>query len=157
MVEILEAGLAHLAEVVRAQLGLDVRDLAGAGAAGGLAAGAVAFMNGRLVSGVDEVMAQSRLPEKLAGADWVITGEGRFDGQSLRGKVVSGVTRAARQKGAKVAVIAGQVCLAPADYHAAGVEIALACMPDGLSLDEAMSRSESLLIQAARRWAHTLI
>ncbi len=156
-VEILEAGLAHLAEVVKAQLGLDVRDLAGAGAAGGLAAGAVAFMDGRLVPGVDEVMAQSRLPQKLAGADWVITGEGRFDSQSLRGKVVSGVTRAARQKGVKVAVIAGQVCLAVADYRAAGVETALACMPDGLSLDEAMSRSESLLIQAARRWAHTLV
>jgi len=95
-VEILEAGLAHLADVIRVQIGPDIRDLPGAGAAGGLAAGAVAFLGARLVSGIDEVMAQSRLAEEVADADWVITGEGRFDPQSLRGKVISGATRISR-------------------------------------------------------------
>ena len=79
MVEILDANLAHLAERIKDQLGENIKDLPGAGAAGGLAAGAVAFLDGRLVSGVDEVIAQNHLREELADADWVITGEGRFD------------------------------------------------------------------------------
>jgi glycerate kinase len=68
--------------------------------------------------------------------------------------VVSGVTRVARRQGVKVAVIAGQVCLAPEDYHAAGVEAAVPCMVDGMSLEDAMAHSERMLAQAAHRWVH---
>ena len=97
MVEVLEASLSHLADMVEAQLGRSIAKLPGAGAAGGLAAGAVAFMNARLVSGIETIMALSRLPEAMADADWVVTGEGCFDEQSLRGKVVAGVAAAARR------------------------------------------------------------
>ena len=155
-VEILEAGLAHLADVIRVQIGPDIRDLPGAGAAGGLAAGAVAFLGARLVSGIDEVMSQSRLAEELADADWVITGEGRFDQQSLRGKVISGVARLARKRCARVAVIAGQVLLARSAYEEAGVEIALGCMTESMTLEYAMAHSETLVTQAARRLAQTM-
>ena len=153
MVEQLDAGLAHLARVVKEQLGRDIACLPGAGAAGGLAAGAVAFMNARLVSGVDAVMAQTRLPEAVAGADWVVTGEGSFDEQSLRGKVVSGVMRVARAAGAKVAVCAGQVRLEPQKYRQAGITAAVACMEPGMELDDAIARSAELLDCAARRFA----
>ena len=148
MVKTLDAGLLHLARVVKEQIGRDVVHLSGAGAAGGLAAGAVAFMNGRLVSGIDEVMSVCHLQEELADADWVITGEGKFDAQSLRGKVVSGVARTARQTGAKIAVIAGQVALSPDAYHMAGIETALACMTDAMDLDYAMANTEELVAQA---------
>ena len=70
MVETLDAALAHLAKAVKNQLGRDIAELPGAGAAEGLAAGAVAFMNARLVSGTETVMLQTRLEEALAGADW---------------------------------------------------------------------------------------
>ena len=79
-------------KVVRRQIGREISDVPGAGAAGGLSAGALAFMNGRIVSGIEVVMARSNLSGELASADWVITGEGCFDEQSLRGKVVSGFT-----------------------------------------------------------------
>jgi len=105
MVETLDSALAHMAELVSSQLGIHVRDLPGAGAAGGLAAGAVAFMEARLVSGIETVMAQSRLRREVSDADWVVTGEGCFDSQSMRGKVVSGVARVARQGGARVGCI----------------------------------------------------
>jgi glycerate 2-kinase len=153
MVETLDAGLLHLARIVKEQLGRDVAHVPGAGAAGGMAAGAIAFMNARLVSGIDEVMSVSRLPEEVADADWVITGEGKFDGQSLRGKVVSGVTRIARQGGAKVAVIAGQVALSPETFRQGGVEVALACKPDSMSVDRAIAQAEQLAADAARRFA----
>jgi glycerate kinase len=153
MVEQLDAGLAHLARLVREQFGRDIACLPGAGAAGGLAAGAVAFMNGWLISGVEAVMAQIRLPEAVASADWVVTGEGSFDEQSLRGKVVSGVVRIARAVGVKVAVCAGQVRLGPDRYRPAGVSAAVACMEIGMELDDAIARGAELLDRAACRFA----
>jgi glycerate kinase len=110
-------------------------------------------MNGRLISGVEAVMSQIRLPEAVAGANWVVTGEGSFDEQSLRGKVVSGVVRIARAAGAKVAVCAGQVRLGPQKYRHAGIETAVACMDAGMELDYAIAHSAELLDCAARRFA----
>jgi glycerate kinase len=155
MVKVLDAGLLHLAHVVREQLGRDVAHLPGAGAAGGLAAGAIAFMNAHLVSGIDEVMSVTHLRDDLVDADWVITGEGKFDSQSLRGKVVSGVTRLARQAGAQVAVLAGQVALSPDAWRTAGIETALACKPESMTLEAALADAETLVAEAARRFART--
>ena len=160
MVETLDAGLAHLAWVVNNQLGRDIAELPGAGAAGGLAAGAVAFMNARLVSGIETVMSQTRLEEALAGADWVLTGEGCFDAQSLRGKVVSGVIRVAKAAArgtstklrVKVGVLAGQVRLSPGEYRQAGVEAAVSCMEDGMDLEYAIAHGDALLARAAERF-----
>ena len=152
MVEILDANLAHLAARVKDQLGENIKDLPGSGAAGGLAAGAVAFLDASLVSGVDEVIAQNGLRQELSDADWVITGEGRFDTQSLRGKVVSGVARAAREAGAKVAVLAGQVLLPPELYRRSGIEVALPCMTGAMTVDYAIAHTESLLGEAAREF-----
>jgi len=149
MVEILDAALAHLAKCVKDQLGADVAEAPGAGAAGGLAAGAVAFMGARLVSGVEVVMDQVQLRQVVGDADWVITGEGCFDRQSARGKVVSGVARVAREGGAKVAVLAGQVLLPPHAYQTLGVETAVGCMQGTMKLKYALKHSEELLAQAA--------
>jgi len=157
MVEKLDGGLRHLARLVKDQLGLSIESLPGAGAAGGLAAGAVAFLDGRLVSGVDEVITQNGLREELADTDWVITGEGQFDHQSLRGKVVSGVARAAREAGAKVAVIAGQVRLSREVYAQAGIEIALPCMTGSMTLDHAIAHGEEILTWAARKLAEACL
>jgi len=149
----LDAGLGHLAELVHSQLGLKIADVPGAGAAGGLAAGALAFMGARLVSGVEVVMAQIGLPEAVVDADWVITGEGCFDHQSLRGKVVSGVTRIAWTGGARVAVLAGQVRLPAEVYRTYGIEAALGCIDDSSRLSYALAHSKELLGQATRRLA----
>jgi glycerate kinase len=153
MVETLDRGLAHLAALVGQQLGVEVGNLPGAGAAGGLAAGAVAFMEARLTSGVEAVMSQCGLSTAISDADWVITGEGRFDDQSLRGKVVSGVTRMAREGGARVGVIAGQVCLSPAALRLAGIDGASSCMSSTTDLKYALANSHSLLAAAARGFA----
>jgi glycerate kinase len=153
MVEELDQGLAHLANRVEAQLGVRIKELPGAGAAGGLAAGAVAFMGARLVPGIETVMAISRLEDALRGADWIITGEGKFDGQSLRGKVVSGIVRLARGVGTRVAVLAGSVQVEPEEYRAWGVEAALGTQPSGMPLAEAMEKSKPLLREAAARFA----
>lgn len=156
MIERLEVGLRHLAELVKEQLGKDIADIHGGGAAGGLAAGAVAFMNARLVTGVETVMDSIGLDKELADADWVITGEGRFDEQSMRGKVVSGVTRLAAKHGVKVSVLAGDVKVSTEVCRREGIKVALATMKPSMTLNEAMARAGELLASATRELAKLL-
>ena len=154
MVEKLEAGLAHLADLVKKQLSRDIKNIPGAGAAGGLAAGAIAFLDAELVSGIETVIAHTGLAQAMENADWVITGEGKFDHQSLRGKVVSGIVRLAKQTGAEVAVIAGQVLLSPDDYRSFGIAEVVSCMNTNTTVDYAIENAETLLADAAKKWAN---
>lgn len=109
MVKRLDAGLAHLASVIHRELGVSVLDVPGAGAAGGMGAGAMALLGARLCPGIDAVLDAAGFEAHLEGADVVFTGEGRLDGQTLGGKVISGVARRAKQKGVPVVVVAGDV------------------------------------------------
>jgi glycerate kinase len=153
MVERLERGLAHLAHIVGEQLDTDIENVPGAGAAGGLAAGAIAFMDATIVSGIETVMRRSNLEDELKSADWVVTGEGSFDRQSLHGKVVSGVLALAKRSGSRVAVLAGQVKIPPGEYRKLGIEAAFGSKPDDLPLADALKDSRKLLYGAARRLA----
>lgn len=153
MAEELDSRLRKLAETVFSELGKDLLNVPGAGAAGGLAAGAVAFMNGKLVPGIDAVMQVSGLADALQGADWVLTGEGKFDSQSVQGKVVDGVARLAKKAGSKTGVIAGCVRLTEPEWRAAGVSFAAALQQPGMSTEESMRRSRELLFAAAATFA----
>lgn len=155
MVKDLEAGLARLATCIESDLGIDVREIPGGGAAGGIAAGAVAFFGAELVSGVDEMMRIAGLPSKIRAADWVITGEGRVDSQSLDGKVLSGVIKAAGDK--PVAVIAGSCQLTEADLKQAGLAAAFSANEQNLPLAEAIARAGELAEVAGRRFAETCL
>ncbi len=109
MVAELDAGLAHLAAVVQAQLGISVAELPGAGAAGGFGAGAVALLHAELRPGIEVVLDFVGFDRQLEDCDLVITGEGRIDGQSLGGKVPIGVSRRAKAQGVPVIAIVGIV------------------------------------------------
>ncbi len=152
MIRELEAGLEHLAGQIAALTGRDLRAVPGGGAAGGLGAGALAFLPAHLQSGIETVIEVSRFREALEGADWCVTGEGSFDAQSLRGKVVSGVAAAARRAAIPLAVFAGRVRLPPRDYRRAGIRHARAIHAPDMPLDEALRREPALLRTAAARW-----
>lgn len=109
MISRLDAGLAHLAEVLERDCGAAVRDLPGVGAAGGMGAGMAAFFKSRLQMGIETVLDTVGFEEKLTGADMVFTGEGRLDGQSRRGKVAAGVASRAGRRGVPVIAIVGDV------------------------------------------------
>ncbi|MBN2020666.1 MAG: glycerate kinase [Sedimentisphaerales bacterium] len=153
MVEQLDAGLKHLAEVVKQQLGKQIAQIPGGGAAGGLSAGAFAFMDARLVSGIETIIRETGLTEEIKDADWVITGEGRFDSQSLRGKVVSGVAKAARQDRAKVVVIAGRVALPEQEWRDFGITEAIGLSNETTNLADAIANVRSLLAKAVKNLA----
>ena len=110
MVRYLDEGLSHLAMCMRRDLGVAVTDLPGAGAAGGMGAGAAAFFDGRLTRGIDAVLDTTCFEEQVKEADVIFTGEGRFDAQSLMGKVVGGVARRVKPLRLPVVVIAGGLC-----------------------------------------------
>ena len=141
-----EQRLGHLADLARRDLGVDPRDLPGAGAAGGLGFGLMAFLGGRLVSGFDMVATQVGLEARVAHADLVITGEGRLDGQSLQGKGPVGVARLARRLGRKIVGVAGTVD--DSDALRAQFDLLIPIKPPGMPLDEAMRRTGELIESA---------
>jgi glycerate kinase len=122
MVRELDAALARYADVVEKWVGRKVRDVPGAGAAGGLGAGLLAFLDARLVSGAELVLDAVGFDRRLAGASLVITGEGRIDGQSVYGKLTQAVTKAARSRGVPVVAVAGSVGPGHEAMRDAGIE-----------------------------------
>ena len=108
MVAQLQAGLAHLANVIRSDMGVDVTTLAGGGAAGGLGAGLAAFAGATLEPGLPLVAEAVDLRRRLADADLCLTGEGRLDAQSAAGKTAAGVAQIARAASVPVICIPGQ-------------------------------------------------
>jgi glycerate kinase len=145
----IESGLRRLAEVIRRDLAVDVEGLPGAGAGGGLAAGLVAFLGARLEPGTNPVFAAVGLERRLAGADAMITGEGRLDGQSLQGKAPVAAGRLARSIGVRSVALVGR--LGPGWEATLGdaFDEVHAVAPDGMSAPEAMARAGELLEEAA--------
>ncbi len=109
MVELLDAGLAHLADVVERCTGRDIRQLHGAGAAGGMGGGMVAFFGSTLQMGIETVLDTVGFDKLLEGADMVFSGEGKLDAQSLLGKVVIGVARRAKRAGVPLVAVVGDI------------------------------------------------
>jgi len=145
MVRQLDANLAHLADVIRRRLGIDVEPLAGAGAAGGLGAGLVAFLGAELQRGVEIVADAVALRRRLVGADLCITGEGRLDAQSLSGKTAVGVARIAAEMSVPAICIPGQVERGLDD---GGLFVAVHPLVDGhVTAADAMARPAELLAE----------
>ena len=109
MVKILDNNLKHYAELIRKDVKVDVENIPGAGAAGGLGAGLMAFLNAELRKGIDIVVEYSKLEEKIKGADFVITGEGSIDSQTRFGKTPYGVVSVAKKYGVPNITLAGNV------------------------------------------------
>ncbi len=153
MVARLDDGLAHLASVTRR--GPEIASRPGAGAGGGLGFGLAAFLGAGLRPGIDVVLEAIDFDARLTGIDVVITGEGRLDAGSARGKAVSGIARCAAARGVSVHVLAGQV--EPGAARAIpGVVSARATTPDGQDIVAALTNAEENLARAARQLAAEL-
>jgi glycerate kinase len=154
---LLDSALRRYARVLAADLGADLAEVSGAGAAGGLGAGAIAFLGAELRSGIVLVLDLIGFHDALEGTDLVITGEGKIDAQSLRGKAPVGVARAAAEQGVPVVALGGIVEVAELELRAAGFEEARGLSelePDQLrSMAEAAPLLERLAEQVGRAWA----
>lgn len=112
-VAVLDAGLSRLARLVQSELGIDITNLEGAGGGGGFGGGAVAFFNAHLRRGTEVVFEYTRFEEQVRAADIVITGEGKMDSQTLRGKVVAGVAAMAKKHSKPLIGVTGINTLSP--------------------------------------------
>lgn len=152
----LDAALTRYADVLARFLGRDIRDVPGAGAAGGLGAGLIAFADAKMRSGAELVMTTTRFVDRARAADLVITGEGRVDAQSAYGKVTGAVITKAKELGRPTALIAGGVAEGYRVLFEAGLG-ALEVASDGpSSLPDAMRRADDLIASAAERLARAI-
>jgi glycerate kinase len=160
----LDDALRRYGEIVQRDAGVPVLDLPGAGAAGGLGAGLVAFCGARIEPGVEVVAEVVGLRERLRGCDLVLTGEGRLDGQTGYGKTVAGVARMAKAEGISVVAVAGALGEGWGEVLRLGVDGVETIVPSLAGPEEAMaSASGGLLATAAARalagWAsaHSIV
>jgi glycerate kinase len=156
MIAELDAALARYADVIEDFVGRSVRDVPGAGAAGGLGAGLLAFLDARLRSGAELVLDATKFAARVAGADLVITGEGRADAQSAYGKLTQAVTHAARAAGVRAAMVVGGTAPGYEALLSQGVDAIEVSTPEGMSIGDAMRNAERLIEEAAARLAERL-
>lgn len=152
-VKLLDQGLKNLAEAIKKDLGADVASLPGGGAAGGLGAGLVAFLQAKIKPGAELVAEAIDLSEKVSAAELVITGEGQIDEQSSFGKVPSAVARIARQQGAQVIAVSGRLGAGYEALFNLGIEQVLSLESLAGSAEAAMKNPALYLKQAGQQIA----
>jgi len=138
MVKELDSGLRHFAEIVLDELGINLQQISGAGAAGGLGAAFAGFLNSHLESGVDIILERTQLEEKLQQVDLVITGEGKLDGQTSMGKAPSGIAKMAAKLNIPVIALAGDISEGNSTLHDTGITAYFTIVTGPTDLEEAM-------------------
>lgn len=150
----LDQGLQSFAKVLRSIFSIDVQEIAGAGAAGGVGGGAVVFLNAELASGVDLVMELANFDEVLEGADWVITGEGQLDGQTFSGKTINGVVQSAKNQNVPIAAFCGSIDISIDEMQQMGLDYAVSILNQIGNLDDAKAKTTENLELASYNFAH---
>jgi glycerate 2-kinase len=156
MVKRLDAGLRHLAGVIKKDLGVAILRTPGSGAAGGLGGGLMAFVGGRLRPGVDIVIDSVKLARKLKGCDLVITGEGRMDHQTAFGKTPAGVAKTAKAQGLPVIAICGCLGKNPEVVHTIGIDAFFSALEEGVSEEDLPKRGPIMLTNCAEELGRLL-
>lgn len=153
MIETLDANLARFASIVKRDMGKSVGDIPGSGAAGGLGAGLIAFLNAELKSGVEIIIDAVQLEKQLEGASFVVTGEGEINFQTVFGKTPVGVAKLAKKLGIPVIAIAGSIADGADEVHKAGIDAIIDIVPTPMPLEKAVRNAFDLTVEAATRAA----
>jgi len=151
MVTQLDAGLRHLAGVIKRDLGVAILKIPGSGAAGGLGGGLMAFLGGRLRPGVDIVIDIVDLARRLKGCDLVITGEGRMDHQTVSGKTPAGVAKAAKVQGLPVIAICGCLGEGAQGVNSVGIDAFFAAQESNVAEEDLPKRGPVMLANCAEQ------
>lgn len=149
MTEKLDMGLRRLSEIIQRDLNKNVAHIPGAGAAGGLGAGLMAFLDAKLEKGIDLLMETIGFEERIKGADLIITGEGRMDHQTKYGKTISGIIKAAKKQGIPVVGICGSIGEGVEELYSEGLNSVFSIINRPMSLQESMDKTSELLASTA--------
>ena len=151
MIRVLDANLVHFDKIVQRDLSKSVGNVPGAGAAGGLGAGLMAFLDASLKSGIEIVTEATQLSKRFAGADLVITGEGQINFQTVFGKTPVGVAKVAKTHNIPVIAIAGSIADNSDGVYDAGIDAMIDIVPEPMSLENAIENATTLIETAAER------
>lgn len=152
MAEELDKSLAHFAKIIKRDLHKDVKDMPGAGAAGGLGASLMAFLNAELRPGIDIVIEVVKLEEAIKGADLVITGEGKIDSQTIYGKAPIGVAKIAKKYNIPVIAIAALIGDDADIVHQYGIDNLIKVSEPPVSLTEPKSKKIRLIKKSIKQF-----
>ena len=148
-VHLLDEGLKNFAEVLLSQTGKDVATVPGSGAAGGIAAGLMAFMNVEMRQGMGMIIEASGIKNAINDADLIITGEGKIDDQTFHGKTVHAIATMAREKNIPVAAICGKLELTEAEWRKEGLVAVIPICDATMTEEESMRRAGELVREKA--------
>lgn len=151
MVQILDRNLEHYAQIIKEQLGLDLKDIPGSGAAGGLGIGLLAFTNAELKTGVETILDTVKFDQMLEESDFVITGEGRIDSQSLYGKVPMGVAKRAVKQAKPVLAIVGSIGPGAEALYDHGLSSIVSIVNGPMTLEQSIEQAYMLTVEATAR------
>ena len=152
----LDDGLRNFAKVIEKAYGKDVQRLSGAGAAGGMGAGTSVFLNATLTSGIELIKETVDFDSQTKDADWIITGEGKLDGQTLSGKTINGVLNSAKKHNIPVAALCGSVDISIADQENLGLDYVASILGGLSNLEQAIASSRQNLIKSAYNYARII-
>ncbi|PKB00414.1 glycerate kinase [Flavobacteriaceae bacterium MAR_2009_75] len=156
----LDKGLQNFSKLIKEIYKTDLQTIKGAGAAGGIGGGAMVFLNAELESGIELVKKLANFDQVIEGADWIITGEGQLDGQTLSGKTIDGVVSSAAKHGIPVAAFCGSVAITQAQQNELGIVYTASIIKGISTLEQAMKKSFANLEFASYNFAqliqHTL-
>lgn len=152
----LDKGLRNYAKTIVKNYGIDVQTIEGAGAAGGIGGGAVVFLKGTLTSGIELIKELANFDSVIEDADWILTGEGKLDTQTLSGKTIAGVIISATKKNIPVAAFCGSVVITPHQQQEFKLTYVNAILKDISNLEQAMASSYTNLVDASYNFAKVL-
>lgn len=155
-VDLLDKGLKDFSTVVDEHFKVKSQEIKGAGAAGGMGIGTLVFLDADLIPGISLIKDIADYDEKIANADWIVTGEGMMDSQTLSGKVIKGITDSARRNGIKVAALCGQSTLDGEDERTLGLSHVDTVMHRANSLEDALHNSKEYLLVMAQDFARKI-
>lgn len=152
-IELLDKGLEDFSKVLDAKFKINSQEVIGAGAAGGMGIAAKVFLKGELTSGITLMKELAQFDKKIKNANWIITGEGKLDEQTLSGKTIQGVIETAKQNGIKVAAFCGKLDLNEEQLKAFGISYIDAVLNHTNNLDDAMINSALYVTKMAEEFA----
>jgi glycerate kinase len=152
-IELLDKGLKHFAHILKRHFNIDAQEIEGGGAAGGMGIGTLLFLDAKLKSGIDLIKELAQFEEHIGNADWVITGEGQLDDQTLSGKTVSGVLSSTTVKGIPVAAFCGDISMKDTSLEDMGIQYSASVMDKAEGYDAAMGYAYMYLKEIAEEFA----
>lgn len=150
----LDAGLEHYAKIINDNLKIDVLNLEGGGAAGGLGVGLIVFAKAELRLGIETILELIQIEESISNADLVITGEGSIDGQSVYGKTPTGIAKLAKKYGLPVVAIVGGSDLDLTNIYESGIDGVFDIVYKPMSIEESISNTEELIKAMTKNVIH---